>query len=193
MKNLLLIRSSLNGASSITNQMLDAWLAHARQRLGEVRVVERDLARQPVPMLTAETMAAIRAGALETPAQREADRLARELVDEWLAADEIALGLPRYNFQAPAGFKAYVDYLLRPRVTFAYGPNGAEGKLRDVPVHALIASGSVYPPEDDIYIAWLRRALGFVGLKDVRVVHAEGVGSDAAAALAKAKAAIAAA
>lgn len=193
MKNVLIVRSSVNGAASISNRMLDIWLAHARERLGEVHVVERDLAAHPVPLLTPETVAAIRAGVVDTPARIEADRLARELVAELQAADEIALGLPRYNFQTPAGFKSYIDTIARPRITFRYTESGPEGLLTNKPTYALMASGGQYPAESDFYVPWLRQVLGFLGLKDVRIIQAQGVAMDADGALARATAAIKAA
>ena len=135
-------------------------------------------------MLTPETVAAIRAGVTDTAAQVEADRLANELIEELKAADYIAIGLPRYNFQAPSQFKAYVDYIARPRVTFRYGANGPEGLLPNVPVYAFVASGGVYTTaEYDPLSAWVRQVLGFVGLHQLELIHTEGVAMDAAAAM----------
>jgi FMN-dependent NADH-azoreductase len=46
----------------------------------------------------------------------ESDRL----VDQLLAADLIVVGLPMYNFSAPAQFKAYIDNIVRVGRTFGF-------------------------------------------------------------------------
>ncbi len=184
MSTLLVLRTSINGAQSVSNQMLDELIAQARAKWPDTHVVARDLAANPVPMLTPETVAAIRAGVTETAAQVAADALANELIEELKAADYIAIGLPRYNFHVPSQFKAYVDYIARPRVTFRYGANGPEGLLPNVPVYAFVASGGVYTTaESDPLSAWVRQVLGFVGLHQVELIHTEGVAMDAAAAM----------
>ena len=42
------------------------------------------------------------------------------LVDELLSADLIVAGVPMYNFGVPAGFKAYIDNIVRVRRTFGF-------------------------------------------------------------------------
>lgn len=42
------------------------------------------------------------------------------LVDELLAADVIVTGVPMYNFGVPAGFKAYIDNIVRVGRTFGF-------------------------------------------------------------------------
>ena len=42
------------------------------------------------------------------------------LVDELLSADLIVAGVPMYNFGVPAGFKAYIDNIVRVGRTFGF-------------------------------------------------------------------------
>ena len=42
------------------------------------------------------------------------------LVDELLSADLIVAGVPMYNFGMPAGFKAYIDNIVRVGRTFGF-------------------------------------------------------------------------
>ncbi|MCM5680029.1 NAD(P)H-dependent oxidoreductase [Schlegelella sp. S2-27] len=42
------------------------------------------------------------------------------LIDELLAADVIVAGVPMYNFGVPAGFKAYIDNIVRVGRTFGF-------------------------------------------------------------------------
>src|SRR5699024_9957563 len=47
------------------------------------------------------------------------------LVDELLAADLIVAGVPMYNFGVPAGFKAWIDNIVRAGRTFGFDRNRA--------------------------------------------------------------------
>lgn len=177
MKNLLVIRSSVNGANSISNQMLNVFITQLRAKHPELNVTERNLAEQPVPMITPETVGAIRAGVKDSSTQIEADRLASELIEEIKSADAVAIGIPRYNFQVPTTLKAYIDYIARPRITFQYGANGPEGLLpNDTPVYGFVASGGVYSnqPDSDFMSLWLKQVFGFVGLNNLELIHTEG-------------------
>lgn len=177
MKNLLVIRSSVNGANSISNQMLNVFITQLRAKHPELSVTERNLAEQPVPMITPETVGAIRAGVKDSSTQIEADRLASELIEEIKSADAVAIGIPRYNFQVPTTLKAYIDYIARPRITFQYGANGPEGLLpNDTPVYGFVASGGVYSnqPDSDFMSLWLKQVFGFVGLNNLELIHTEG-------------------
>ena len=177
MKNILVIRSSVNGSSSVSNQMLDALLTQLRAKHPNLNVVERDLAQQPIPALTPETVSAIRAGVTESANQAQADQLASTLIEEIQSADAIAIGIPRYNFHAPATLKAYIDYIARPRITFQYGSNGPEGLLPDgTPVYGFVASAGYYSnnPDSDYLSLWLKQVFGFVGLNHLELIHTEG-------------------
>ena len=45
------------------------------------------------------------------------------LVDEVIASDVLVLGVPLYNFGMPAGFKAWIDNIVRVDRTVAFDPN----------------------------------------------------------------------
>ncbi len=177
MKNILVIRSSVNGASSVSNQMLDAFLSQLRAQYPSLNVVERDLANQPIPVLTPETVGAIRAGVTESDTQVQADQLASALIEEIKSADAVAIGIPRYNFHVPATLKSYIDYIARPRITFQYGAKGPEGLLpHNTPVYGFVASAGYYSnnPDSDYLSLWLKQVFGFVGLNNLELIHTEG-------------------
>ena len=177
MNTILVIRSSVNGNGSVSNQMLDALLTQLRAKHPNLNVVERDLAQQPIPALTPEPVSAIRAGVTESANQAQADQLASTLIEEIQSADAIAIGIPRYNFHAPATLKAYIDYIARPRITFQYGANGPEGLLpHDTPVYGFVASAGYYSnnPDSDYLSLWLKQVFGFVGLNHLELIHTEG-------------------
>ncbi|MBE2898275.1 NAD(P)H-dependent oxidoreductase [Pasteurellaceae bacterium 20609_3] len=187
MNNILVLKTSVNGEKSFSNKVVDAIVAKAKATSPDVTITERDLNQHGVPVLTAETAAAIRAGLSESAVQQQAIALADTLISELKNADHIIIGLPRYNFTAPASFKAYVDYIARPRVTFRYGVNGPEGLLPDVGVTVVIASGGSYAGQPyDFMTGWVKQVLGFVGLVNVNVIHVENTAMAGEQALAQA-------
>src|SRR6185369_16390577 len=108
MKTLLKLNTSIfgeNGASSrLTDAFVDRWLATQEG----ARVIERDLATDPVPHLTAEAFGGFTAKPDErTREQQAAVEVSNTLIDELRRADVLVLGLPMYNFGVPSTLKAY--------------------------------------------------------------------------------------
>ena len=177
MKNIVVVRSSVNGEKSVSNQMIDAFLAKVRAKFPDVEVLEHDLGKHAIPALTPETVAAVRDSKTDTQVQKQADQLATSLVEELKAADAVVLGVPRYNFHVPATLKSYIDYIARPRITFKYGDNGPEGLLpHETPVYAFVSSAGYYSinPESDFISLWLKQVMSFVGLDNLELIHTEG-------------------
>ncbi|MFC0309353.1 FMN-dependent NADH-azoreductase [Gallibacterium trehalosifermentans] len=191
MSNVFVLRTSVNGQNSFSNQLIDQFIAKTKAKWSEVQIVERDLEVNPVPLLNSETVAALRAGVTDTEAQRNAIALSEQLIAELRNADYIVLGLPRYNFTTPATFRTYIDYIARPRVTFQYDENGPKGLLPNVPVFAFVTSGGEYVgTEFDTLSPWVKQTLGFVGLSNVEFIYAEGLAYKAEDAISAASARI---
>ena len=156
-------------------------------------VTQRDLL-DGLPLLDEEMI-----GAFFTPegdrneAQRSIIATSEALVAELEQADEVVVALPIYNFHVPAAFKAWIDLVARARRTFRYTPTGPEGLLADRPVTIILTSGGtrLHGPADFL-TGWLRHVFGFLGLRDVRFVEADGLMGDAGGRLASARAQIAA-
>lgn len=71
--------------------------------------------------------------------------LVTELADELLAADEIVVGAPVYNFGVPVALKAWLDLLIvDPRCNPRSTPMGTA--LKGVPVTLVVVSGWCYGP-----------------------------------------------
>jgi FMN-dependent NADH-azoreductase len=84
-------------------------------------VIYRDLGQQPPAPVTGEWIHA----AFTPPAQREPWMAAAltesdALVAELMRADLIVAGVPMYNFNVPAQFKAYIDNIVRVGLTFGF-------------------------------------------------------------------------
>src|SRR5947207_3579488 len=85
------------------------------------KVIVRDLARDPVPHLTAERFQAFLAKPEERTLAQAADAgYSDALIAELKRADVIVIGLPMYNFGVPSALKAYFDHIGRAGQTFRY-------------------------------------------------------------------------
>jgi len=191
MKTLLKLTSSIFGPKGVSSGLADAFVARWLAAHPGATVIERDLAKTPVPHLTAEVFAGFAAKPEErTPAQRKAVEESDALIAELKRADVIVLGLPMYNFGIPSTLKAYVDYVARAGETFRYTESGPEGLLKGK-AYVFAARGGVYAGTAlDHQTSYARHLLSFLGIKDIEFVYAEGLGmGDAprAAALASAE------
>ena len=98
------------------------------------------------------------------------------LISEVVDADVIVMGVPMYNFGVPSVLKAYFDHIARAGITFRYTASGPVGLLEDRPVYILAARGGLYAgTPNDSQTPFIRSFLGFIGLKDVHFVYAEGL------------------
>lgn len=193
MTNILVIRSAATGAASVSNKLIDAYLAAHPG----AEVVDRNLDSDPVPHVTSASLAGIGRAAPEG-AQFAATRALQDaLIAEVFAADVILIGLPLYNFGMPSTLKSWFDYIARAGTTFQYTAEGPEGLVKDTRAIIFHARAGKYDDASGFpfAIAHTRSLLDFVGVTDVEVVTAEGMafGPEAAeAAIADATARVAA-
>jgi FMN-dependent NADH-azoreductase len=192
MKTLLQLNSSINSTAGQSSRLSDAFVARWRAANPGSRLVQRDLASEPVPHLTAERFQAFITKAEDRTAEQQGvvdDSDA--LIDELRQADTIVLGLPLYNFGVPSMLKAYFDHVARAGVTFRFSDTGPVGLLTGKKAYVLAARGGVYAgTPQDTQTAYVRDFLAFLGISDVEFVYAEGLAISEAtrdAALAQAK------
>lgn len=149
------------------------------------QVTLRDLASDPLPVLDEAAL-----GALFTPAeQRSAEQAALAArfdaaIADLQAADVVVLGVAMYNFGVTVQLKGWIDAIARAGVTFKYTETGPVGLLQGKTVYAACARGGLYRgTANDSQTPYLKSVLGFLGLRDVRFVYAEGLnmGPEAAA------------
>jgi FMN-dependent NADH-azoreductase len=177
MSTLLKINASLFSANGQSSQLAERFAAAWQASHPGSRVVERDLAANPVPHLDGARFMAF----LAKPEERSAEQQAvvdfsDALIAELRAADVIVIGLPMYNFGIPSQLKAYFDHLARAGVTFRYTATGPEGLITGKKAYILAARGGVYAgtPKDS-QTAYVRDFLGFIGITDVEFIYAEGL------------------
>jgi FMN-dependent NADH-azoreductase len=116
---------------------------------------------------------------LLTNTQKSALSLSDELLRELFAADTLIIAAGMINFGIPSSLKAYIDYVVRPGVTFRYGEKGPEGLVRGKKAYLVVARGGVYSQGPmqafNFQDTYLKVALGFIGITDVELIPVEGV------------------
>ena len=174
---LLQINSSarVQGAhsSQLANQLREKLLAQDP----DVQVQIRDLAITPAAALDEATL-----HALFTPAaQRTAEQAARVALDDALiaevqAADILVIGVPMYNFGISSQLKNWIDAISRAQVTFRYTAQGPEGLLTGKKVYVVLTRGGIYRnTPSDTQVPYLQGIFGFLGMRDVQFIYAEGL------------------
>ena len=166
--NVLHIDSSILGQASasrgLTREIVDRLVS---ERPGSV-VSYRDLAADALPHLSP--------GALAKADAAEAARDAAVL-DEFLAADVLVIGAPLYNFSIPSQLKAWIDRISVAGKTFRYTESGPKGLAGGKRVIIAVTRGGVYAPDarGEFGESYLQFLFGFLGVKDVSFVRAEGL------------------
>ncbi|KOR40086.1 FMN-dependent NADH-azoreductase [Xanthomonas oryzae] len=164
---LLHLDSSALGATSISRELSAAIVAQQRRLYPDVEVTYRDLDRDPIPHLTAQTLAQT------DPAEAAA---AEAAMQQFLQAEVIVIGAPMYNFAIPSTLKAWIDRIAVVGRTFHYTANGPEGLAGGKRLIIASTRGGIYAePSNDFQEPYLRQLFGFLGIDDITFVRAEGV------------------
>jgi len=177
MATLLNIHTSIFSHEGHSSRLATRFVERWRARNPSADVVERDLAREPIPHLSAERFRAfVTPPESRTPQQRAIVELSDLLIDELRASDVLVLGLPMYNFGIPSQLKAYFDHIARAGETFRYTSDGPEGLLANRPVYVFAARGGQYRgTTHDTQSGHVRDFLRLLGLRSVEFVYAEGL------------------
>lgn len=187
MSQLLVLHNSINLDGSITRELAASLVDRYVKKDADSRVIERDLVASPIPHMPPDLLA-LQLGGPESATPDQYAVLADTLITELEQADRIIIGVPMYSFTVPSTLKAWIDYVVRAKRTFAYVDGAPKGLLPEgKKVVLLIATGGIYSSGAaqafDFTETYLRVALGFIGISDVEVVRveAQGKGGDAAA------------
>lgn len=164
---LLHIDSSALGADSVTRQLSAAVVARWRARVPDLQVQYRDLDADPVAHLTGRSLA--KADRLEAA---DGDRVLAQFLD----ADVVVIGAPMYNFAIPSTLKAWIDRITVSGTTFRYTDSGPQGLVGGKRVIVASSRGGMHNGQpSDFQEPFLRFLFGFLGIKYVEFVRAEGV------------------
>lgn len=171
---LLHIDSSVLGSNSVSRQLSADVVAAWRQTQPELEISYRDLAEAQPEHLSLAAFG----NPAELPAEAAANAtLTQTLLAEFQAADALVIGAPMYNFSVPSQLKAWVDRIAQAGKTFHYTDKGPVGLAGGKQVVIVSTRGGIYsqgPAQAmDFQESYLKAALGFLGITDVRVVRAE--------------------
>lgn len=177
MPKLLVVEASPRGEYSISRNLAQLFVQQWKIAHPDGEVVERDLAKSDLPYMNLPWLgASLTPRETHTPEMKEVLQVSDALVAELLAADDIVISTPVYNYNIPANLKSYVDHIVRKGLTL--GMTG-EGLVHGKKCTVLLASGGVYtegsPIRDrDIATLYLRLILKVIGIEDVTFVAAGG-------------------
>ncbi|MGH6986723.1 MAG: FMN-dependent NADH-azoreductase [Caulobacteraceae bacterium] len=150
--------------NSVSRQISAAVVAALKAGGSPVNLTYRDLAADPIPHLDGQGLAGL--------GQDEA-------LAEFFAAEVIVIGAPMYNFGVASQLKAWIDRILVAGKTFRYTPEGPQGLAGSRRIIVASSRGGAYAGDMaasfDFQERYLSAVFGFMGVKDIRFVRAEGV------------------
>ncbi|MGZ9810264.1 FMN-dependent NADH-azoreductase [Pseudoroseicyclus sp. H15] len=163
---ILHIDSSIQGEASVSRQISAAAAQALVRGNRNAELVYRDLATSPIDHLTLGSFA---------------DPQASEILEEFLSADVVVLGVGFYNFTIPSQLKAWFDRILMPGQTFKYDDEGRQvGLVPDKKLLVALSRGGLYAQgaplahteHAETLIGWFAQ---YMGITDVEFIIAEGV------------------
>lgn len=161
---------------SVTNELTEAYAAAWTAATTGRQVIHHDLPNLDLPHLGAAQMGAWFA---EHDDHTDLHRLvlarSNSLIQDLLAADELVIGAPMWNFSIPSNLKAWIDHVVKHGQTVRFGADGPTGLVRARRAIVVSARGSDYRPGSpteglDLQEPYLRLILGFLGIAEVIVV-----------------------
>jgi FMN-dependent NADH-azoreductase len=115
-------------------------------------------------------------GQVFSDAQRDAFAIAERMAVRFALADRVLISTPMWNFGIPYKLKQWLDVINQPGLTFRFDPaRGYLPLLEDRPTVVILASGGDFVTgmnrgRIDMATPYLREALRFIGVSDVRFV-----------------------
>lgn len=176
MSQILVLKSSINGPASLTNQLIDEYLLARRQAGHEDTILEHDLTTMALPTLTGALFAALR-GARDSSVETQRNvALSDTLIEELKASDLLVIGAPMYNLNVPTDLKKWFDLVARARKTFRYTDTWPQGLVEGVRAIVMSSRGGMHEGQTtDAVTPYLRSVLGLMGISAVEFIYAEGM------------------
>jgi FMN-dependent NADH-azoreductase len=196
---ILHLDSSITGQHSVSRLLTAEIVAAELAQHPGAEVIYHDLAEAPALHLSPSHLAAFQGGPVTGETLDQDLALGGRYLEELFAADVIVIGAPMYNFGVASQLKSWIDRIVVAGKTFRYTEKGPEGLL-PTGKRVVIASskGGIYSGDSPAKAlehveSYLIGVLSHIGLKDVTVIRAEGIGHGPEArerAIAKAREAI---
>lgn len=172
MASLLKIDVSPRGDWSVSRRLGADWLKRWQEKNPGATLVTRDLTAQPLPFVDLPwIVGAYSAPDQHTPENKASLKPSDETIAELLAAEEVLITTPLYNFNLPAAFMAWIDHIVRIGKTFS---SSYEGLAKGRKVTVIIAAGANYSEGAplhgvDFVTNYLKFIFGFIGITDLTV------------------------
>ena len=177
---LLHLDSSILGDNSVSRSLSAAVVERICSAAPDIDVTYRDLVAEPIAHLSGRYLAGQSPEVQHDQALQEDLALGDRVLEEFLAADTVVIGVALYNFTVASQLKAWIDRIFVAGKTFRYGPNGAEGLAGGKRLVIAVSRGGFYGPGTphqsfEHAETYLRSAFAFIGITNPEVVVAEGI------------------
>jgi FMN-dependent NADH-azoreductase len=155
------------------------FLDRFRQARPDWEIDGMNLWREPLPEFEGYLLEAKYArigGKSFTNSQHDAFAIAERLALRLSLADRVLISTPMWNFGIPYKLKQWLDVIIQAGLAFRFDPTqGYLPLLKDRPTIVILASGSDFVTgmnrgRIDMATPYLREALRFIGISDVRFV-----------------------
>ena len=187
-KNILRIDASMRKTGSYSRDLLDTLIKQLNGEEGiSVKVTTRDLA-DGISLINEQWIAANFTAIDERTEEQHKSLITSDTLVNELHTDALIVnGLPIYNFGVPAAFKAWIDQVVRSKLTFQYTDTGPVGLLNNKKAYIIVASGGTkLGTELDFISDYVRHVLGFIGVTDITFIDSSSIGLDESKVLAHA-------
>lgn len=186
MATLLAIEASPR-AASVSTELAERFIDHWQSGHPDGNVIRHNVSLAPVPLIDeAWIEAAYTPEEDRTAEQRTKLTVSDQLTNELIEADVLVIGTPMWNLNIPAALKAWIDQVARVDRTFQFTKTGPAGLLNPMKQVVIFTSrGGTYGYGSAIFDyqePYLRALFRLLGIRDIRIVHAEGQGSSSEAA-----------
>jgi len=164
-------------AASESSAGAAAFVARFREARPSWDIDVMDVWRKRLPEFDGDAMEAKYArlgGRAFSDAQRNAFAELERMAMRFALADRVLISTPMWNFGIPYKLKQWFDLIVQPGLTFRFDPaQGYFPLLKNRPTIVILASGSDYVTgmnrgRIDMATPYLREALRFIGVSDVR-------------------------
>ncbi|MES2028313.1 MAG: FMN-dependent NADH-azoreductase [Pseudomonadota bacterium] len=178
---LLHLDSSVLGPNSVSRQVTAAIVNRLGKASPGLNIIYRDLAAAPLSHLSGSHLAAAQGAPADAAIQAEVAE-GNAVLEEFLAADVVVIGAPMYNFSIPTQLKSWIDRIAVAGKTFKYGPDGVQGLAGGKRVIIAVSRGNFYSAGKPAAVyehveTYLRSVFGFIGVTDIEIIAADGIGA----------------
>lgn len=171
-------RAERSNTLRLSQEFLDA----LRADQPGVEVETLDLFRHDLPAVAGANIDAkyqVLIGQPVDPGRAESWGEVERLIAQFKAADAYLISSPMWNFTVPYALKYYIDAIVQPGYLFSYDEHGAPvGLCQGKRMACITTRGGDYSEGGPMHafdqqVPYLRTIFGFVGVTDIRFVHAQ--------------------